>query len=166
MLGFVIVKRPLKLPPFLYTYYSDADTVFNRAYFPGLIRRDLVPEGKDAICVEISPRGAEQREPVNEEAMIGRIREGLVRTGLCAEDDVESIRVMEVPEAYPVYPLDYYERLRAFWSRLAPLKNLFSVGRSGQFYYNNMTRTMSLGLDLAEHLLAEDEDPPRDVEGA
>jgi hypothetical protein len=49
--------------------------------------------------------------------------------------------------------LNYYETLQGLWEKLSKTENLWSVGRSGQFYYNNMARSMATGFDLAEHLL-------------
>jgi len=69
---------------------------------------------------------------------------------------VEDLKLLEIPEAYPVYPLDYYETLQTLWQEISPIENLWSIGRSAQFYYNNMARTVTMGIDLAEHLLEEE----------
>lgn len=153
LLGFVKVRQPLKLPPYLYTYYAHSDIVFNRAYFPSLIMDGLVPAGKDAVCVEISPDGSGSSKPLGEEEYRDAILTGLDRMKLCPPEWVEELSLMEVPLAYPVYPLDYYETLQALWAKLLPIENLWSIGRSGQFYYNNMARSISLSLDLVEHLM-------------
>ena len=146
-LGFVRTRRRLELPPFLYTYYALPEVPFNRAYFPSLILDGLVPKGGDGVCVEIS--GGEGA--ASGEAVVA----GLERVGICRAGDVEAVELRPVPEAYPLYPLDYYPVIRALWDRFAEVENLWSVGRSGQFYYNNMARSMALALDLAEHLLAQ-----------
>ena len=39
------------------------------------------------------------------------------------------------------------------WDRLKTIDNLTAVGRTGQFYYNNMALTVCLGQDLARKLL-------------
>jgi protoporphyrinogen oxidase len=152
VLGFARIGRRLELPPYLYTYYARPEVVFNRAYFPSLISTGLVPDGKDGICVEISPAAEQADKPLDEEVWRKTIIEGLDQASLCRPRDVESLDLLEVPEAYPVYPLDYYETLRTLWEELERLENLWSIGRSAQFYYNNMARSMALGLDLAEHL--------------
>ncbi len=151
VLGFLTINRPLRLPPYLYTYYADRSVVFNRAYFPSIISRALVPEGKDAICVEISPPGPWEEASLKEDVL-----DGLEKVSLCRREDVEAFDLIEIREAYPVYPLDYYDTLKTVWEQLAPLENLKSIGRSGQFYYNNMARSLAMGLDLAEHLLNGD----------
>jgi protoporphyrinogen oxidase len=152
LLAFVKVKRTLDLPPFLYTYYSSPEVVFNRAYFPRLITGGLVPEGKDAICLEISLPKADRDQPVDEEGYRASTIEHLEKVGLCREDEIEELSFMKVSDAYPAYPIDYYETLQKVWETLGAMDNLWSVGRSGQYYYNNMARSISLGLDLAEHL--------------
>lgn len=151
VLGFVRTNRSLPLPHYLYTYYAQPDIIFNRAYFPRLIESGLVPDGKDAICVEISPKG-DNANSLDEDSCKRDIITGLERVGLCTPGDIEDISMMNVREAYPIYPLDYYEKLQSVWAELKRYDNLFSIGRSAQFYYNNMARAMGVGLDLAEHL--------------
>jgi protoporphyrinogen oxidase len=155
VLGFVKVKRRLDLPHFLYTYYALPDVIFNRAYFPGLIGPGLVPEGRDAVCVEISPESGGADARPGDEELRSAIKNGLERVSLCRADEVEEVTLLDVPDAYPVYPLDYYEKLQALWEEFRPVENLWSIGRSAQFYYNNMARAMSVALDLAVHLSEE-----------
>ena len=112
-----------------------------------------VPAGKDAICVEISPPELEKGAALEEGALRAGILAGLEKTALCRPDQVEEVSLLRVPDAYPVYPLDYYETLQALWEKLGSMENLWSIGRSAQFLYNNMARSVSLGLDLAEHIL-------------
>ncbi|MFH2001011.1 MAG: hypothetical protein ABIK28_15120, partial [Planctomycetota bacterium] len=151
ILGFIKTNRKLPLPPYLYTYYAQPDIVFNRAYFPRLISADLVPEGADAICVEISPQG-KNGDTLDEAGYKNAIFEGLEKAGLCSREEVLDISLMEVPEAYPVYPLDYYDKLQSLWKEVRAFENLWSIGRSAQFYYNNMARAMGVSLDLVDHL--------------
>jgi len=159
VLGFIKVNKALDLPPYYYTYYSQPDIVFNRAYFPTIIDKRLAPEGKDGICVEISPNGDAQGNGglSDPEKMKESIIKGLEKTGLCRPDDVENISLMEAPNAYPVYPLDYYKTLQGLWDELRTFENLWSIGRSAQFLYNNMARSISIGYDLAEHILKPDD---------
>lgn len=154
VLGFARIKATLDLPPYLYTYYAEPDVIFNRAYFPRLIVPNLVPEGEDAVCVEISPGDGPADQARDEDALKNAVLQGLERVGLCRPEAVSALSFLKVPEAYPVYPLDYYETLQEIWKELGRMENLWSIGRSAQFYYNNMARSMAMALDLAEHLTA------------
>ncbi|MBI4878616.1 MAG: NAD(P)-binding protein [Planctomycetes bacterium] len=152
-LVYVKSRRPIKKAEFLYTYFADPDLVFNRLYFPTRASAGLAPVGMDSVCAEVSPQeGGATRDA---DALGRQVVDGLVRLGYLQRADVLDVRVREAPDSYPVYPLDYLERLGALWSRLKTVPNLTSLGRTGQFYYNNMALTMCLALDFARRLLGK-----------
>lgn len=150
-LVYVTSRRPLRGARYFYTYYAEPDLVFNRLYFPTRANPKLAPPGMDSVCAEVSPaRGLDigDRRELEE-----RVVDGLVRLGLLDREDVLSVKVRVARDSYPVYPLDYLERLERLWRRLRTVPNLAAVGRTGQFYYNNMALTICLGLDLSRRLL-------------
>lgn len=151
LLGLMKMKRPLKDGPDLYTYVADPAVVFNRIYYPNRSVGGLCPPGKDSLCVEITPD--DERDTANPERLMPRVLEGLQKLGVCKPDDVEAHKFIFVPDSYPVYPLDYREKLDRVWSRLDRFDNLRSIGRSGQFWYNNMARSMRAGIETAQDLL-------------
>ena len=140
LLALMKVCRPLKPGTDLYTYVADPDVVFNRIYYPNRSVGGLCPPGKDSVCVEITPD--DERDAADPERLNERIKAGLKKLKVCEPGDIEGIRYMFVPDSYPVYPLDYREKLERIWSRLDGVSNLRSIGRSGQFWYNNMARSM------------------------
>jgi protoporphyrinogen oxidase len=101
--------------------------------------------------VEITPD--DERDTNDPERLLPRILQGLDKLGVCKPDDVEAHKFLFVPDSYPVYPLDYREKLERVWSRLDRFDNLRSIGRSGQFWYNNMARSMRAGIETAQDLL-------------
>jgi protoporphyrinogen oxidase len=111
----------------------------------------LCPAGKDSLCVEITPN--DERDEADPARLDDRIKRGLQKLRVCEPDDIEAIRYMFVPDSYPVYPLDYREKLERIWTRLDGFGNLRSIGRSGQFWYNNMARSMRAGIETAQDLL-------------
>jgi protoporphyrinogen oxidase len=150
-LVYVRTKRKVRRARYLYTYYADADLVFNRVSFPTRASAALAPEGLDSICAECSPKDGVD---FSDHGELGRrVIEGLIKVGLIERDDVARVDVHVAKDSYPVYPLDYLERLERLWSKLREIENLTSVGRTGQFYYNNMALTVLLGLDLSADLL-------------
>lgn len=152
-LVYVTSKRPLQGADFFYTYYAEPDLIFNRLYFPTRAHPQLAPAGMDCVCAEVSPpRGVEIGD---RKELENKVIDGLVKLGHLQRDDVLSVRVRVARDSYPVYPLDYLERLKVLWDRLAEVPNLAAVGRTGQFYYNNMALTICLGLDLSRKLLGQ-----------
>jgi len=151
LLGLMKLKRPLPEGEDLYVYIADPDIVFNRIYYPNRSVGGLCPPGKDSLCVEITTLDPQvQKDP---DRLTGAIVEGLEKLGVCRGDDVEKFRFMWVPDSYPVYPLDYREKLDRIWRDLAAFENVRSIGRSGQFWYNNMARSMRAGIETAQDVL-------------
>lgn len=151
LLGLMTMKKPLKAGEDLYTYVADPDVVFNRIYYPNRSVEGLCPPGKDSLCVEITP--FDERDEADPTRLTERVKSGLSKLGVCRAEDIEDIKYLFVPDSYPVYPLDYREKLKAIWEQLDRYENLRSVGRSGQFWYNNMARSMRAGIETAqEHL--------------
>ena len=150
-LVYVTSKVPLKNADFYYTYYAEPDLVFNRLYFPTRANAKLAPPGQDSVCAEFSPqKGLEIGDRAELEK---KVVDGLVKLGHLRHEDVLSVKIRVARDSYPVYPIDYMDRLKVLWDQLVTVPNLTSVGRTGQYYYNNMALTICLGLDLSRRLL-------------
>jgi protoporphyrinogen oxidase len=151
LLALMKIRKPLKDGESLYTYVADPEVVFNRIYYPNRSVPGLCPEGKDSLCVEITPY--DERDEADPARFTERIKQGLQKLKVCRPEDIEGIRYLFVPDSYPVYPLDYREKLARIWTELDRFENLRSIGRSGQFWYNNMARSMRAGIETAQDLL-------------
>jgi protoporphyrinogen oxidase len=55
--------------------------------------------------------------------------------------------------AYPVYSLNYVERVELILKALKRFKNLELAGRNGLFFYSHLHDQMRFGKDLIEKLL-------------
>lgn len=151
LLALMKIDKPLKDGEDLYTYIADEDVVFNRIYYPNRSVDGLCPPGKDSLCVEVT-RG-DFRDESERDKLTEQIKAGLSKLGVCEPGDIEALKYMFVPDSYPVYPMDYREKLDRIWAQLDPFDNLRSIGRSGQFWYNNMARSMRAGLETAKDIL-------------
>ena len=151
LLGLLKIRRPLPPGDDLYTYIADEDIVFNRIYYPNRSVEGLCPPGKDSLCGEITR--PEFRDENERKELLGMISAGLAKLGVCQPDDIEDVEYMFVPDSYPVYPLDYREKLDRIWVELDKIDNLRSIGRSGQFWYNNMARSLRVGVETAQDIL-------------
>lgn len=151
LLGLLKIRRPLPPGDDLYTYIADEGVVFNRIYYPNRSVAGLCPPGKDSLCVEITR--PEFRDEAERKVLERRVAEGLQKLGVCRVEDIEATRFMFVPDSYPVYPLDYREKLQRIWEQHDRFDNLRSIGRSGQFWYNNMARSLWAGIQTAQDVL-------------
>jgi len=58
-----------------------------------------------------------------------------------------------VPKAYPMYDLEYSDRVDTIKSWLAPIENLQQVGRNGLHRYNNSDHSMLTAMRAVDNLL-------------
>jgi len=72
--------------------------------------------------------------------------------------DVSDVKVIRTRFAYPVYDLEYREKISLIQSHLQTYPGLHMVGRGGTFRYNNADHSIEMGLLLARRLLGEDVD--------
>lgn len=152
-LVYVATNKPIQRAKHLYTYYASEDLVFNRLYFPTRANPKLAPEGCDSVCAEFSPQTGMDIGPKGE--LEKKVIDGLVKLKYIKPEDVLWTKIRVARDSYPVYSLDYMERLGALWSRLKEVPNLSSVGRTGQYYYNNMALSLCLSHDLSRRLLGK-----------
>jgi protoporphyrinogen oxidase len=153
LLGMMTLTRPLKNGEDLYTYVAAPDIVFNRIYYPNRSVSGLCPAGRDSVCVEITPY--DERDVADPERLTDRVKAGLARMRVCRPEDIDHLTYMFVPDSYPVYPMDYREKLERIWAELDQYENIRSIGRSGQFWYNNMARSMRVGIETAQAILGK-----------
>jgi len=59
--------------------------------------------------------------------------------------------------AYPVYDLQYTQRLKTVWRAVQPLERVLCCGRQGLFRYNNMDHSMHMGFLAADVILGKED---------
>ena len=57
---------------------------------------------------------------------------------------------------YPIYKKDYKKNLDEANLYFSNLKNFYSTGRQGQFYYGDSDQMIRLGFDTAEKIIKND----------
>ncbi len=126
-------------------YFGHDDILFSRLTVPGEFRADCVPEGKDSIIAEITC-SSDSREWASPESLTERLLADLKTVGAIAGDDVIFIDWHRIRDTYPVYTLDYRDKL----SSINIQQGLFLMGRCGSFWYNNMDHSIAQSLALVK----------------
>jgi protoporphyrinogen oxidase len=78
----------------------------------------------------------------------------LDRLGLASKAQVERGFAIRVPKAYPIYDVEYAERVRVIRGWLDGIENLQQVGRNGLHRYNNSDHSMLTAMRAVDNLLA------------
>lgn len=134
-------------------YFPEPEWIFNRAYEAKNFDPEMGPEDRSVLCVEITCRPGDALEREADEAITARVIEQLERTGLFRADEVDETLVYRLRYGYPLYSLDYAERLDTIFKGLASIDNLLSSGRQGLFNHNNTDHSIFMGLRAADAIL-------------
>ena len=80
------------------------------------------------------------------------------KLGFIDKGEVEGAVVVRTAQAYPIYDLQYGEKLAKINTFLEKFEGLHMIGRGGTFRYNNADHSIEMGLLLGQQLLGQDVD--------
>lgn len=148
-------SRETRVPrPYVYTYHPDPKLTANRVYYPESIFRQRGPADREGLCLEMNVATGKAAPPSHEDSLAKAIAD-VNRLGLYPPQALRESRVVTLPAAMPVYPLDYETRLEAATTPVAGLTNAHAVGRQGGFYFCLTPAAVTQGLKMAAHLLGQ-----------
>lgn len=146
----VIRGRPAL--PYQWTYYGGAALSFMRASIPSHFSPSNDQPGFSGVCLEVICQDDDELWQ-NPWLMKRALEFDLLRVGLVRRrDDITAVHFERVPEAYPIYTLDYPGRLKRAVGSVNELSNVHLLGRTGTFWYNNMDHSVRQALDLSAGL--------------
>ncbi len=147
---FNIAAREVRDAGNQWTYYADPTMRVSRVSFPRNFCPDTVPPGRASLCAEVTTR--EPPTPKEMEALEPEVLRELETVGLLKRADVLEVHAERVAFAYPVYDLEYPERVEVALSSLAPWSNLVCTGRTALFWYNNMDDSIEKAFEDADRV--------------
>lgn len=112
-----------------------------------------VPEGKTGITLEIACNENDEIWNASDEFIFNKCIKDIEKLGLFKRNDVINYFTYKVKHAYPVYYLDYHERVRVLYTYISQIKDFIAIGRQGLFRYNNMDHSIKMGMLAAKHIL-------------
>ena len=127
---------------------------YNRVSNLNLFSDDISKEGTSALSLEISCHKDSQTwlskkdEDIFEECITNLENDKI----LTREDDIRLEKILDVPNVYPIYKLDYENHLKILENEFKNINNFHSIGRLGQFYYGDIDQMMKLGFDTAKEI--------------
>ena len=134
-------------------YYGQNDTTINRISVPALFSDRAAPQGYTGICAEVTcMEGDEVWE--NPHRVVDRVIGDLITVRLIKDkSDIRKVHIEKILNTYPVYDIDYPQKLAQVMKGLAPFKELLLTGRTGTFWYNNMDHSIRMAFDLINKIL-------------
>lgn len=135
-------------------YFPDSEIVFNRAVEFSNWSPVMCPEGKTSVCFDITCFEGDSVWNQSDKELVDRTIADAASTGYLSAEQVTDSLVLRVKYAYPFYDLDYKKKLDAIVSGLES-DDVYLLGRTGIFRYNNSDNSIEMGFGLAEALLDE-----------
>lgn len=137
-LVYLNIRRPRAMP-YHWVYFVERRHKVNRmAEFKNFGSAHEAPDNT-VLCAEVT-----DQEGFSVEAVI----EELAGVGFFTPEEVEDTQVIHIPNAYPVYSLDYEEKVARAVSFLATHPNLHFVGRQAAFAHQDVDEIYGAAKDL------------------
>ena len=131
-------------------YFPEAEPPISRAYEPRNFDPSLAPRDCTMLCMEGTALDGTAEWALTDAELARRFCDGIASTGLLRREEIEQTFVRRLEKAYPLYRLDYADRLGRIWEALRGIGNLIPLGRQGLFLHNNMDHSIHMGQRAAE----------------
>jgi protoporphyrinogen oxidase len=136
-----------------YCYFVNKP--YNRITDMNSFSESSSPQGENIFAVEISCHYESKMWKSSDEEIFSMCILGLEKDNFLKKADVINYKVIKVPSVYPIYRKDYDIHLRETEEYFAKIKNFFSIGRQGQFYYGDIDQMIRIGFDTADKIIKQ-----------
>jgi protoporphyrinogen oxidase len=134
-------------------YFPTEDIIFNRAVEFKNWSSHMCPKDTTALCFDITCREGDTLWKSSDAEIVSECVKGIVKAKIGSEHEIIDSYVYRVKYAYPIYELDYKEKLIRVVRYLERNNNFFALGRTGVFRYNNADNSLEMGLTLAKAIV-------------
>jgi protoporphyrinogen oxidase len=155
-LSLVLANYLIDAPPeqtFQWCYFGTDKAPVSRIAIPSMFNPALAPQGKSGLCVELTCVEGDGLWNYPERMDVV-IEEFLIKAKLVARyNDFIDVKFERIPNAYPIYTLNYPRKLNLVIQSLRNFKNLLNFGRTGSFWYNNQDHSIAQAMEIAKYYL-------------
>src|SRR6185369_7556562 len=116
--------------------------------------RRMAPAHETSLLAEVPCFAGDALHRLADDALAERVTRELAQVGLIDRRDVIEWRHHLLPNAYPVYALDWSRTAAEATAGMRGLRNLDLLGRGGLFFYSHLHDQLRLGKDYVRSLVA------------
>ena len=155
----MLKKRQVSKDTWLYV--QDENIIFGRLHEPKNWSPAMVPDAEHTSLVLecFCTVGDKIWSRTDDEVAQQCVADLVEKLHFVEPHEVEGWAVIRTRYAYPVYDLDYLNKIEIIKGFLGGFQGLQIVGRGGAFRYNNADHSIEMGLLLGRRLLGYDVDP-------
>ncbi|NND66169.1 MAG: NAD(P)-binding protein [Halioglobus sp.] len=141
-------------------YVQDEDILFGRLHEPKNWSKAMVPDqSTTSLVLECFCTKGDHIWQMTDEEVGQRCAEDLEKKlGFIKASEVIDFAIVRSLQAYPVYDLDYGDKIAKIHDYLGQFEGLHIVGRGGTHRYNNADHSIEMGLLLGRKILGYDVD--------
>ena len=136
-----------------YCYFLDRP--YNRISEMNNFSNYLSPQDENILAVEISCQNESEIWKSSDKEIFSICMQGIVKDNFLKKEDIINYKVIKVPSVYPIYKKDYEIHLKKTEECFSKIKNFFSIGRQGQFYYGDIDQMIRFGFDTADKIIKQ-----------
>ena len=134
-----------------YCYFLDRP--YNRISEMNNFSNYLSPQDENILAVEISCHNESEIWKSSDKNIFSLCMQGIEKDNFLKKEDIANYKVIKIPNVYPIYKKDYEIHLKKTEEYFAKIKNFFSIGRQGQFYYGDIDQMIRIGFDTADKII-------------
>ncbi len=134
-------------------YFPDTKVPFGRVAEMKNFSDDMNPPGKTSWFIEFFVTRGDELWNTDKDRLFELAMPHIEKAGFFTRKDVRSYYKLERAHVYPIYDLEYPERLATVKRWLDTFENLHYIGRPGRFRYNNQDHSLEMGIAAAEGIL-------------
>jgi len=150
---FLRVRTP-SLSSYASIYVPDPAFCVSRLYEPKNRSAEMSPAGETSLVAEVPCFPGDAVAGLSDDALAAKVVGELAALELLEPAHIVEWRHHRIPNAYPVYSIDYGKDVGAIQSALASVLNLDTIGRAGRFVYSHLHDQMRFGKDYVRKLRA------------
>ncbi len=155
-----VVLRKERVSIDTWLYVQDEDILFGRLHEPKNWSKAMVPDqSTTSLVLECFCTKDDHIWQMTDEEVGQRCVEDLEKKlGFIRADEVIDFQCVRTLQAYPVYDLEYGDKIATINEYLRGFEGLHIVGRGGTHRYNNADHSIEMGLLLGRKILGYDVD--------
>jgi protoporphyrinogen oxidase len=150
-LVYVILKQDRVMDDH-WIFFPERRYPFNRLFEQKAMSPELGPAGRTAVCCDLTCDEGDGVWSAPDQELVKRCLDAKVEAGLTQPEAFEAGFVKRFRGFYPMYTVDFRERLGAVYDRLHVAENLILTGRLGMFNYNNSDHCLDMGRFIASEM--------------
>lgn len=133
-------------------YIPDLNFCISRVSEPRNRCRSMAPKGETGILAEIPCFAGDEIDSLSNRDLYGRVLAELTELKLVESSWILDWQHHYLPYAYPVYSIDYADRVKLILDSISQFGNLDLAGRNGTFFYSHLHDQMRSSKDYISGL--------------